>query len=91
MVKLHGKDKHGLRERDLDHRDKQNFNAVERIIKASHLLDKIPDAAGTSCYVNLMKSVIDSYLDKSLSPEERIEKIWFVVFFSPILETMVVK
>lgn len=42
-----GKDQHGLRERDVNHRDKQNFDAVMHIIQASYLLDKIPDAAAT--------------------------------------------
>ena len=41
---LHSKDTHGLRRRDIDHRDKQNFDAVEHIISASSLLDNIPDA-----------------------------------------------
>ena len=30
-----GKDEHGLRERDINHKDKQNFNAVLNIIRAS--------------------------------------------------------
>lgn len=34
LVKTCGKAKHGLRGRDLNHQDKQNFAAVENIIKA---------------------------------------------------------
>lgn len=76
------KDQHGLRERDLNHQDKQNYNAVLRIVNASHLLDNIAAKAHpTKFYVGLMKSVIDSYLDKSLEPLIRIEKLWNVVFF----------
>ena len=37
-----GEDQHGLRSRDLDHKNKQNYDAVEHIIKASSLLDIIP-------------------------------------------------
>ena len=48
---------------------------------ASHLLDNIAEARATKCYVGLMKSTIDSYLDKSLDPLKRIEKLWNVVFF----------
>ena len=81
IVKLYGKEKHGLRARDIDHRDKQNFDAVGQLIKASYLLDELPDAVGTRCYINVMKSVVDSYLDKSLSPAKRIEEIWYAVFF----------
>ena len=56
LVKLYGKDQHGLRARDLDHRDKQNFDVVGHIINASQLLNEIPDAVGTTCYVNVMRS-----------------------------------
>lgn len=75
------KDQHGLREQDLNHQDKQNYDAVLRIVNASHLLDNIAEAHATKCYVELMKSVIDSFLDKSLDPLVRIEKLWSVVFF----------
>ena len=81
IVNLYGKVQHGLRVRDLDHRDKQNFDAVKHIIKACHLLENIPDAVGTTSYISVMKSAIDSYLDKSLSPEKRIEEIWYATFF----------
>ena len=36
-----GKDVHGLRERDIDHKDRQNFSAVLNIIRACPLLDSI--------------------------------------------------
>ncbi len=66
IVKLYGKEKHGLRVRDLDHRDKQNFDAVLNIIKASNLLYNLPDAVGTQVYVEMIRCVLDCYLDKSL-------------------------
>ena len=81
VVKLYGKEKHGLRARDIDHQDKQNFDAVGQLIKASHQLDDLPEAVGTKYYINVMKSVVDSYLDKSLDPAKRIEEIWHAAFF----------
>lgn len=75
------KDKHGLRERALDCKDKQNYDAVLHIIRASELLNNIPDATGTKCYVEVMQCVVESYLNKSLDPVTRIEKIWYAVFF----------
>ena len=36
-----GKDQHNLRERDVNHRDKQNFDAVLRIVSTMHLLKKM--------------------------------------------------
>ena len=81
LVKLKGKEQHGLRSRDLDHRDKQNFDAVEHIIKASRLLDCMPDALGTRCFIGLINSVIYSFLDKSMVPAKRLEEIWYAAFF----------
>jgi len=56
------KDQHGLREKDVDHRDKQNFDTVLRIMKAVSFLDSIPDAVGTKCYVEIMRCVMQSFL-----------------------------
>lgn len=78
LVQTHGKHEHGLRMRDLDRNDRQNFEAVERIINASHLLDHIP---GTKAYIDVTKSVIYSYLDKEMEPIERLEEIWFGTIF----------
>lgn len=81
LIQIHGKHEHGLRMRDLDRYDRQNFEAVERIIQASHLLDSIPDAMGTKMYINAMSSSIYSYLDKEMAPLKRLEEMWFAVFF----------
>ena len=76
-----GKDQHCLREKDIDHKDRQNYDAVLHIVNACHLLDKIKDANATRCYVELIGSVISSYMDKSLDPLSRVEKAWYAVFF----------
>ena len=76
-----GKDLHGLREKDVDHKDKQNYDAVLNLIKAAKLLASFPDATGTRIYIQVMQCVIDSYLNKSLTPVERIECIWYATFF----------
>ena len=74
------KDQHGLRERDVNHKDRQNFDAVMHIISASHLLDDIPGANGTKVYVDIIQHTVESYLDKSLDPLKRIEKSWYATF-----------
>ena len=48
----------------------------------------MPDAVGTQHYIAIMKAVIYSYLDKGMSPDQRIEDIWYSVFFSEVLETV---
>ena len=81
LIKTLSKARHGLRLMDLDHHDKQNFAAVEHIINASQLLHELPDAVGTKQYIGIIHSVVNSYLNKGLRPEERLHEIWFAVFF----------
>ena len=67
--------------KDVHHnKDKQNFQAVVNITNAGELLSHVPQSNGTKCYINLIKCVIDSYLDKALAPLKRIEKLWYAVF-----------
>ena len=75
------KDQHGLRLRDINHKDKQNFQVVVNITSAAHLLSKIPGANASKCYVGLIQCVMDGYLDKILHPIDRIEKLWYAAFF----------
>ena len=49
-----------------------------------HLLSTIPEAKSTFVYVKIMASTVDSYLNMSLSPLERIEKAWYANFLSDI-------
>ena len=81
----YSKDEHNLREHDVNYKDKQNFNAVLHniiIMNLCDLLNTIPEAKATFVYIEMMKCTIDSYLDKSLSPLERIEKAWYANFFT---------
>ena len=75
------KDQHGLQLKDINHKEKQNFQALVNITSASHLLSKIPGANATKCYVELIQCVMDGHLDKSLDPLSRIENLWYVAFF----------
>ena len=52
------------RQRHISYKDRENFNAVLHIVKASHLLDKLKDANATKCYIELIGCIVDSYLDK---------------------------
>ena len=83
IQKTFGKDQHGMRERDLNHKDKQNFDAVLHITSKSveNLLTKIPDATGTSAYLEVIRCVVDSFLDKKEDVLCKIRKAWYSVFF----------
>ena len=78
-----GKDLHGMRGRDLDHKEKQNYDAVVHIISKSveDLLAKVPDSNGTIAYLSVIRSVVESFLNKELPLTARIEKAWYAVFF----------
>lgn len=77
------KDQHGIRHKDLEHKDKQNFEAVSRITTRCvfDLLEQVPDAKGTMHYLKCMQYFVDAYLNKKLTPLERIHKAWYTIFF----------
>ena len=47
----------------------------------AHLLDHIDGSAATKYYLEMMQNITNSYLDKTLDPLERVEKIWYANFF----------
>ena len=77
------KDQHGLQIRDINHKDKQNFEAVMRITHPTFLrvLQQIPDAQGTIEFIRVLRCVVDSYLDEKITPLQHIHKAWYAVFF----------
>ena len=76
------KDQHGLREKDINHKDKQNFEAVLQITSDSvmQLLTNVPDAKGTMMYLGIMKLITEAFLNKNLECLIRIENAWYAVF-----------
>ena len=58
VTEVFTKDQPGLRQKDIDHKDKQNFDAVTRITNPSvlGLLKNISDAKGTLIYLKLLKN-----------------------------------
>lgn len=78
------KQEHGLTKSDLCCKDKMNFRAVEKMCE-SRVIDNLRNIAsteGTIIYLQMVKRVLDSYLDKDIAPTERIQLIWMSVFFS---------
>ena len=85
------KDQHGMKLKDIDCRDKQNYEAILRITSPSvfAMLEKIPDAKATIQFLKILQYFVDSFLDKKLSPLARIQKVWYVVYFV-LLESLVI-
>ena len=76
---------------NLDHKDKQNYDAVVHIISKSveDLLAKVPDSDGTIAYLSVIRCVVESFLNKQLPLTARIEKAWYAVFFFALLASLV--
>lgn len=77
------KDQHRLTANVLNKEDKMNFESVLRLCDESvtKLLESnVPGSKATITFLEIIRDVIDAYRDTSLTPLQRIEKIWYVVF-----------
>lgn len=87
------KDMHNLTNSTLNPMDKQNFDSVKRICnnKVIELLrSKLAGSQGTIKFLEIMQYVIDSYMDETLSPLERVYKMWYSVFMLRLWRAFIV-
>lgn len=80
------KEDHQLTERTFSDKDKQNYAGIEILLSdgVRNCLDACKNTmqnTSTIVYLNLMRDVRDSFLNKSLKPSDRLVRIWKVVFF----------
>lgn len=88
------KDPHNLTKSTLNPIYKQNFVSAKRLCsnKVIELLrSKVLKSNGTVKFLEIMQYVIDSYMDESLSPLERVYKIWYSVFMLRLWRQFIVK
>ena len=86
VVNEFSKEEHGLSIRSIDIKDKQNYSSIELMLKDGvfqclRKLGKKINTSGTILYLNLMKNIRDAFLDKSISPRERLYLSWKTLFF----------
>ncbi|KAE8739820.1 hypothetical protein FOCC_FOCC014670 [Frankliniella occidentalis] len=83
LVEEQSKLDHGLSISDLDSKDKMNFKSAEKICdtRVINALASLPGSEGTKSYLVILKSVLDSFLNKTLEAGKRIHLIWKAVFF----------
>lgn len=77
------KDEHQLTETILNPADKQNFQSVLRLCdsKVTQLLkSSVKDSLGTATFLEILRDIVESYMNCDLSPLERIRKIWYALF-----------
>lgn len=88
------KDEHELVDSVLDPDDRQNYLSVERMCseKVIRLLKThVKNSLGTVTFLEVLRDTVASYLDKKLSPIERIRKSWYALFVIRLWREYVLK
>lgn len=83
LLKKFPKDVHQLTASVLNPFDRQNFRSVLRMCdpKVIALLKShVEGSEATVIYLQMMKDIIDAFLDRSLKPLQRVRKMWFSIF-----------
>lgn len=74
--------------------DKQSFGSVLRIcdLKVINLLNKVVNNSEANItFLQIMSDVIAAFMDTTLTPIDRIEKMWYSVFLVRLWRTFVLK
>lgn len=75
---------HGLVYSDICPDDRQNYNSLEKIMQSQirkHLATFVMGSEGTIEYLRICHEITSSLYDDSLSPLERLSRIWRPLFF----------
>lgn len=88
------KDQHQLTVTVLNPKDRQNFASVQRMYdsKVINLLKSAVDGSeATVLFLEMIRDIIESYMDRDLSPLDRIRKIYTPLFILRIWRFFVLK
>lgn len=82
MIRTSGKHAHGITDFDLAGTDAMNFRVVLKMIdpRVRQELSAVPESDGTVLFLETVKAILDSFLDKSLKPRERLHLLWRSLF-----------
>lgn len=83
LLEKHSKDKHQLTMSILNPVDRQNFESVLRICdkKVISLLNSsVNKSEATAFFLESIRDILDSYMDPSLQPLQRIRILWYRIF-----------
>lgn len=83
LLNMFSKDKHQLTPSTLNPTDRQNFKSVIKIChkRVTDLLrDHIKNSESTIQYLQLLRNIIESFMEHDLTPLQRIRKCWYAVF-----------
>lgn len=87
LIQKVSKDKHFLTNSDIDPKDRQNYRSAEKMCHVrvrQCLQEHIPGSEATVIYLKMMDYATSAYLDPSLSPSDRVKRIWYAVFLARI-------
>lgn len=94
LIKTVSKDKHLLTRYDIEPKDRQNFNSVEKICSekvCDSLLKYVPGCEGTAMFLKCLNYTLYSYLDTTMISAERIYKNWYGLFFFRVWRSWLIK
>lgn len=83
LIRTVSRDKHGLFESYISNKDKMNFLSVQKITEPKvleYLKKHVEGSDGTVMYLKLTNMFLRAFLDRSLTPLDRIRNVWYVVF-----------
>lgn len=94
IIANYTKDNHHLTLSAVNPTDRQNFQSVqsmydERVIEL--LKNRVEGGEGTAFFLEIVRDIIDSYLNTNLMPLERVQKIWFALYVIRIWRMYVLK
>lgn len=81
------KDRHFLTPSTLNPTDRQNFESARRMCSTeviSLLREYVKDSNGTMQYLQMMRDLIEAFTNKTLTPLQRIRKLWYCLFLARI-------
>lgn len=88
-----GKDRHFLTHSTLNPTDRQNFQSVRRMCSQEViglLREKVKNSDGTIQYLNIIRDVIDAFMEKNLKCLQRVRKIWYSLFLIRIWRQFII-
>lgn len=80
-----GKDRHFLTLSTLNPTDRQNYQLCRRMCS-----DQVINSDGTIQFLQIIRLVIDAFMEKILTPLQRIRKIWYALFLIRIWRRFIV-
>lgn len=93
LIQIFEKDKHQLTLSVLNPDDKQKFDYVLRMCdpKVTKLLaDHVEGSQATVLYLDMLRNILEAFLHQSLTPLERVRKIWYPLFIIRIWRQFIV-